>query len=104
MAEKQYLIEYTTVDELLRAYSKGTAPITNIIVVSESSNVLETAKEMVEENKIIILSINQARVCPICEKVYTDYPATSRKDNKTEICPDCGTEEAIKSFNYWSHL
>ena len=27
-------------------------------------------------------------VCPLCGKEYTGYPAISRTDNKTEICPD----------------
>lgn len=35
--------------------------------------------------------------CPGCGKWYKDRPAISRKDNKTEICPDCGTYEAIKA-------
>ena len=30
------------------------------------------------------------RVCPKCGCGYNDYPALSRKDNKTEICPRCG--------------
>lgn len=33
--------------------------------------------------------------CPICGKEYQEPPAISRKDNKTEICPDCGTLESI---------
>lgn len=36
--------------------------------------------------------------CPICGKTYTQYPALSRKDNKTYICPDCGTAEAFEDF------
>ena len=36
--------------------------------------------------------------CPNCGKVYSGYPALSRKDNKTEICPDCGTAEALESL------
>lgn len=41
------------------------------------------------------------RMCPICKRMYTDYPAISRKDNKTEICPECGLNEAlIDFFNY----
>jgi len=36
--------------------------------------------------------------CPICGKEYEDHPAISRKDNKTEICPDCGTLEALESI------
>lgn len=38
------------------------------------------------------------RVCPVCGKIYTDYPAISRRDNKTEICPQCGTAEALEDF------
>ena len=36
-------------------------------------------------------------VCPICGNKYTYRPALSRKDNKTLICPDCGTREALES-------
>ncbi len=35
------------------------------------------------------------RQCPRCGKTYYDYPAVSRKDNKTEICPECGLAEAL---------
>ena len=38
------------------------------------------------------------RVCPKCKKKYTDHPAISRKDNKTEICPECGTAEALEAY------
>jgi len=38
------------------------------------------------------------RTCPICGKGYTDRPALSRADNKTAICPDCGTREALASI------
>lgn len=36
--------------------------------------------------------------CPRCGKMTTDYPALSRKDNKTEICSKCGTEEALSDY------
>lgn len=36
--------------------------------------------------------------CPNCGRVYSGYPALSRKDNKTEICPDCGIAEALESL------
>lgn len=36
------------------------------------------------------------RTCPLCGKEYTGYPALSRKDNVTEICPDCGTRESLE--------
>lgn len=36
--------------------------------------------------------------CPLCKNIYYGYPAISRKDNKTEICPNCGIKEAINIF------
>ena len=35
--------------------------------------------------------------CPICGLEYSERPALSRKDNKTPICPDCGTMEALQA-------
>ena len=37
-------------------------------------------------------------VCSRCGKVYTGRPAISRVDDKTPICPDCGTREALESI------
>ena len=42
--------------------------------------------------------IRENMVCPICGKSYAERPALSRKDNKTLICPDCGTREALESL------
>lgn len=41
----------------------------------------------------------QTAVCPKCGKEYTGYPALSRDDNRTHICPDCGTREALESIS-----
>lgn len=38
------------------------------------------------------------KTCPRCKKKYDEYPALSRKDNKTKICPECGLEEALEIF------
>lgn len=38
------------------------------------------------------------RKCPKCDKNYCGYPALSREDNKTEICSECGTKEALAIF------
>ena len=38
------------------------------------------------------------KVCPRCHKKYKEYPALSRRDNKTHICPDCGTAEAFEDY------
>jgi hypothetical protein len=44
-------------------------------------------------------------ICPKCDGYIPNnenpgaYPgAISRADNKTEICSDCGTQEALKDF------
>ena len=40
----------------------------------------------------------QERVCPLCGQSYSEHPALLRADNKTLICPDCGTREALESI------
>ena len=41
-------------------------------------------------------------ICPRCGKTTTDYPATSRTDNETEICSMCGVDEALTDWS--NHL
>ena len=36
--------------------------------------------------------------CPLCGKEIKGYPAISRKDNKTEICSDCGVLEGLNAI------
>ena len=48
------------------------------------------AKEQDEQNRQ-----EKNAVCPKCGKAYKGYPAISRTDNRTEICPECGTREAL---------
>ena len=36
--------------------------------------------------------------CFRCKKSYTEYPALSRRDNKTAICSACGSEEGINDY------
>ena len=40
--------------------------------------------------------MNKTRICPKCNKPYTEPPALSRRDNKTYICSACGTKEALE--------
>ena len=37
-------------------------------------------------------------LCPKCEEHYCDEPALSRRDNKTEICSNCGIVEALEDL------
>ena len=39
-----------------------------------------------------------ARTCPVCGREFDKPPALSRKDNKSLICPDCGTKEALDAI------
>ena len=40
----------------------------------------------------------ELRKCPKCKCTYTEPPAISRADNKTEICSQCGTDEAMANW------
>ena len=44
------------------------------------------------------MKTEQKAVCPKCGMHYTGYPAVSREDNSTYICPDCGIREALDSI------
>lgn len=39
-------------------------------------------------------------ICPRCYRQYSEYPSLSRVDNKTNICSNCGTEEAFIDFRF----
>lgn len=39
------------------------------------------------------------RICPRCGCSYRTIPATSREDNQTLICPDCGIREALAAIS-----
>ena len=43
-------------------------------------------------------NVTELRICPICGRPYSGVPALSRTDNKTKICPDCGTSQALESI------
>ena len=43
-------------------------------------------------------TMTRIAVCPRCGKEYSDRPAISRADDKTPICPDCGTRESLESI------
>ena len=38
------------------------------------------------------------KICPRCGREYERLLALSRKDNKTMICDQCGTEEALEDY------
>ncbi len=42
--------------------------------------------------------IIKEKICSKCGNIYRGVPALSRVDGKTQICPDCGTREALESI------
>mgnify|MGYP001040173748 CR=1 FL=1 len=42
--------------------------------------------------------MDMSEICPACGKSYDARPALSRRDGKTDICPDCGTREALEDL------
>lgn len=42
------------------------------------------------------------KICPKCGRIYMCPPALSREDNKTDICPVCGTIEALDAWPFIS--
>ena len=65
-----------------------------------SKETLVESQRIVEEksDEEIIKQLKDSKFCPRCGRRYNDYPAISRYDNETEICPDCGVEEAMINF------
>jgi predicted RNA-binding Zn-ribbon protein involved in translation (DUF1610 family) len=49
-------------------------------------------QELIEQ----IASELQNLTCPKCDEPIGDHPALSRRDNKTQICSKCGTNEAME--------
>lgn len=59
------------------------------------------ARELKEENIVeqdVPYDNTSEKFCPRCGRTYTEYPALSRYDNETYICPDCGVEEAMINY------
>ena len=49
-----------------------------------------------------ITRFKELKYCPKCHKQYSGYPAISRVDNRTQICPMCGQMEALEAVWKWS--
>ena len=54
--------------------------------------------EPIELKLKITENSNKEDKCPICGNPLGKYPAISREDNKTKICSNCGTLEALVAF------
>lgn len=81
-------------------YSSALADALQFKTVKDATLVIKSQLPAEYAPKAVLL-----RKCPICNNDYVDYPALSREDNATEICPRCGMLEAIGECysNYFSH-
>ncbi|MDE6501287.1 MAG: hypothetical protein K2L10_04320 [Ruminococcus sp.] len=43
-------------------------------------------------------TVKSTRICPLCNAEYQGVPATSRTDNLTPICQDCGIRQSLESI------
>jgi len=68
--------------------------------ISTSIKVLREDRAFVQEEDTEDFPYDNVtkKFCPRCGRTYTDYPALSRYDNRTYICPDCGVEEAMINY------
>jgi len=78
------------------SYEKASTPKEYRLYNSSPVGTLKDYKEMFPNDEIVVYE-----KCPNCKKYYTGHPALSRKDNKTDICSDCGTKEALEE---WLHF
>lgn len=61
-------------------------------------------KKLIEDIEKEISNLEKEKKCPRCGKPMNGFPALSRKDNKTEICSQCGQDEAMEAFNNYYGL
>lgn len=80
--------------EELNKQAKFTESIDNGMQGLEAVSVLDENKQEDE----IPYDNTTPKKCPKCGKTYIDFPALSRRDNKTYICPDCGVDEAMEDY------
>lgn len=81
--------------EELNKQAKFTESIDNGMQDLEAISVLDEDKDVEDD---VPYDNTTPKKCPRCGKTYTDFPALSRRDNKTYICPDCGVDEAMEDY------
>ena len=81
--------------EELNKQAKFTESIDNGMQDLEATSVLDEDKDVEDD---VPYDNTTPKKCPKCGKTYTDFPALSRRDNKTYICPDCGVDEAMEDY------
>ena len=68
----------------------------NLNIIYDPKTNTGTARKIISGRTNFYVGLT--KVCANCGKAIIGYPAISRKDNKTEICSNCGSLEAIEEF------
>jgi hypothetical protein len=95
---QQYLVHYQVIadDKLIED--------TLVVEAVSEPGAIETVLERLERHysAAIVLECqtvrDEERCCPCCLEGYIEPPTISRLDHQTEICPICGTLEALVMF------
>lgn len=52
------------------------------------------------DTPMLLFRLAEGTICPVCGVKFQEVVgALSRRDNKTRICSDCGTREALEDLN-----
>jgi len=85
---RDIIIEMNITDRNAEEYEKGYA-----LGLLKSGRIIDTP--------VMLFKLGEDRdtnKCPKCDNLYIGMGALSRRDNKTNICPDCGMREAIEDI------
>jgi len=98
--------QYTSIDTLKESLARQRETVC-MVNPGDNANELkwENFVDVLERGKVaadmfcLYRAKNDLPKCPRCGASYEeDEAALSRRDNKTDICPDCGTVEALEDF------
>lgn len=94
------LAEKGVLDTFADFKSNGDKAKNTIIAAIEQfpNKVEESTEDLDDDDDDFPYDNTTEKKCPKCGKTYTDFPALSRKDNKTYICPQCGGKEAMEDY------
>ena len=74
-------------------------PDGELIILHKRTNMIRVVPSLTHTTgRSSSMSEKRERICPVCGRSYTDPPALSRRDNKTDICPECGMREALAAI------
>lgn len=87
-----YVVEYDADGEKLEPHQKYSSFLIDAKRYDDV-DLLRDDLDLLHES--VSRKIFEIQRCPKCGDEFTEYPALSRIDNETEVCPECGIREAV---------